>query len=143
MHFEVTSHNTDAYRQALAMREAILRAPLGLAFTEAEAEQDREQLQVVGLIDGRVRATAVLVPKDGAIKMQRVAVDEAYRGRGFGAEMTKFCEQVAREKGYATIYCHARGTAVPFYLKNGYTVEGEPFIEQTIPHQKMSKRLAE
>jgi predicted GNAT family N-acyltransferase len=36
---------------------------------------------------------------------------------------------------------HARATAVPFYLRLGYTVVGEPFEEVGIPHRGMEKAL--
>ena len=36
---------------------------------------------------------------------------------------------------------HARETAVAFYLRLGYRVVGEPFVEVTIPHRTMEKLL--
>ena len=36
----------------------------------------------------------------------------------------------------------ARQTAVGFYARLGYAVDGEPFIEKTIPHRTMRKMLA-
>ena len=37
---------------------------------------------------------------------------------------------------------HARDTAIPFYKKLGYECVGEPFVEVTILHQAMQKRLS-
>jgi predicted GNAT family N-acyltransferase len=42
---------------------------------------------------------------------------------------------------FRTIYCHARDSAVSFYLKNRYMAEGDYFDEDTIPHLKMRKKL--
>jgi predicted GNAT family N-acyltransferase len=39
------------------------------------------------------------------------------------------------------MYCHARDSAVNFYLKNGYTGIGNYFNEDGIPHLKMRKEL--
>jgi predicted GNAT family N-acyltransferase len=36
---------------------------------------------------------------------------------------------------------HAREVAVGFYRKCGYAVQGEPFLEVTIPHFHMEKKL--
>jgi predicted GNAT family N-acyltransferase len=36
---------------------------------------------------------------------------------------------------------HAREAAVPFYLKLGYALAGEPFEEVGIPHRAMEKTL--
>jgi predicted GNAT family N-acyltransferase len=55
--------------------------------------------------------------------------------------MMRFCEQFGSDKHVAEMYCHARDTAVNFYLKNGYEGEGDYFDEDGIPHLKMSKKL--
>ncbi len=49
--------------------------------------------------------------------------------------------RVARREGFRRIIAHAREPAVPFYLRLGYAVEGERFIEVTIPHFTVSKDL--
>ena len=73
--------------------------------------------------------------------MQRVAVIEELQNKGIASAMMNFCEEYALKNGYTEIYCHARDKAVPFYLKNGYTPEGEYFDEDTILHLKMRKEL--
>jgi predicted GNAT family N-acyltransferase len=35
------------------------------------------------------------------------------------------------------IYLHAQESAVKFYLKNGFSIHGEPFEEANIIHYKM------
>ena len=55
--------------------------------------------------------------------------------------MIKFCENYARQNGFKSIYCHARDTAVNFYLKNKYIAEGEYFEEDTIHNCPKLKRL--
>jgi predicted GNAT family N-acyltransferase len=98
-------------------------------------------IHIAGNIDGSLIATAVLVPEDKQIKMQRVVVSEAFRNSAIGSEMMKFCEQYAKSMGYQLLYCHARDSAVNFYKKNHYQAEGGFFDEDGIPHLKMSKAL--
>ena len=52
-----------------------------------------------------------------------------------------FYEQEARATGIKKIEFHARKTAVKFYQKLGYHLEGEEFLEVGIPHFKMEKNL--
>jgi len=73
--------------------------------------------------------------------MQRVVVREDFQNKGVASAMMKFCENYARTHGFKEIYCHARDKAVPFYLKNKYTPEGDYFDEVAIPHLKMRKIL--
>ena len=73
--------------------------------------------------------------------MQRVVVKEDLVNTGIGSKMMAFCEDRAKKHGFKTIYCHARNSALNFYLKNGYVTEGDYFDEDTIPHLKMRKVL--
>jgi ribosomal protein S18 acetylase RimI-like enzyme len=139
MTFKIIEHESSEYQNALYLREDILRKPLGLFLTSEERERDKEHVHIVGFVEDAVCATAVLVPEGDRLKMRQVAVKEGFRGKGFASAMLKFCEEYALGKGFNEIYCHARETAIPFYLKNHYLIEGEPFIETTIPHVKMRK----
>ncbi|MBK6895843.1 MAG: GNAT family N-acetyltransferase [Alphaproteobacteria bacterium] len=139
--FEVIPYASAAYREAVRLREAVLRAPLGLTFTPEELEAEKDHLHLVGLEGETVCATAVLVPEGKAMKMQRVAVPPELRGRGIGRALMTYCERVAREHEAKTIYVHARDSAVPFYEKNWYVGDGELFDEDGIPHLKMWKLL--
>jgi predicted GNAT family N-acyltransferase len=88
-----------------------------------------------------VISTAVLVPEGKDYKMQRVVVKQGMQDSGIGSKMMEFCEDYARNQNIRSVYCHARDSAVNFYLKNGYLAEGDYFDEDTIPHLKMRKVL--
>ena len=70
-----------------------------------------------------------------------VVVKESIQNQGIGGQLMQFCEEQALLLGFKAVYCHARGTAVSFYLKNHYHAEGEYFQEDGIPHLKMIKLL--
>ncbi|MEJ8304317.1 GNAT family N-acetyltransferase [Saccharibacillus sacchari] len=88
-------------------------------------------------------AAARFIPyKDGAAKMQRVAVRSAYRGQGLGRVLMSGLEDAARQAGYSRCIldsqCHAEG----FYRSLGYrTLPGEPFYDAGILHVRMEKEL--
>jgi predicted GNAT family N-acyltransferase len=52
-----------------------------------------------------------------------------------------FAEQYAVNNGFQLIELHARDTAMDFYLKQNYKIEGAVFLEVGIPHYKMKKVL--
>lgn len=139
--FKIIDYGTAEYKDAVSLRERILRAPFGLNFSEAELLAEKSHIQIVGLHGKEVIATAVLVPEGQHCKMQRVVVKEDLVNTGIGSKMMGFCEDRAKKHGFKTIYCHARDSAVNFYLKNGYAPEGNYFDEDTIPHLKMRKVL--
>lgn len=139
--FKEISHKSPEWINAVKLREKILREPLGSIFTEQELEEEKNHFQIAGFIDDSIIATAVLVPEGDKMKMQRVVVTETLRGKNIGSEMMEFCEKFARNRESQCIYCHARDSAVNFYIKNGYEGIGDYFDEDGIPHLKMEKKL--
>lgn len=147
--FELVQHGSPAYWQTVALRDEILRRPLGLQFTPEQLAVEAMQHHLACYSDEitadlpQLLACLILQKADiaGFIKMRQVAVTEIYQRQGVGAALCQFAEQWAVEQGFAHIYCHARDTAAPFYKKLGYCIEGEPFSEVGIIHYKMSKTI--
>ena len=139
--FSVERHGSLLWKEAVKLREETLRKPLGRVFAPGELDEEKNHFHVVGLENNNLVATAVLVPEQECLKMQRVAVEAGLRDAGIGSKMISFCEEYARNKGFERVYCHARDSAVNFYLKNGYSGEGDYFSEDGIPHLKMSKAI--
>lgn len=135
------SHNSPEWINAVKLREKILREPLGSIFTEQELEEEKDHFHIAGFRDETIIATAVLVPEGDAMKMQRVVVTETLQGMNIGSEMMAYCEKFAVDRKSKSIYCHARDSAVNFYIKNGYEGIGGYFDEDGIPHLKMKKQL--
>lgn len=139
IHFKIVDFGSDDYKKSVSLREEILRKPLGITFAQAELEWEKDPIHIAGFLGQELCATAVLVPVGNAVKMQRVVTKSSFQNKGIGSLMMAFCEEYAQKQGYKSVYCHARGTAIPFYLKNQYALEGEPFDEDGIPHHKMKK----
>jgi predicted GNAT family N-acyltransferase len=139
--FKEITHGSPEWADAVRLREKILREPLGSRFTDQELEKEKYHFQIAGYLDDTIVATAVLVPEGDNMKMQRVVVTENLRRLNIGTEMMTFCETFTADKNFKTMYCHARNTAVNFYIKNGYIGIGDYFDEDGIPHLKMSKEL--
>lgn len=140
--FHTVALGSSEYRHALRLREAVLRAPLGLTLSAGELAVEPQCEHFVALAGTEVVATLLLIPLDAeTVKMRQVAVDPARQGSGIGAGLVRFAEEAARARGFRRLVAHARGTAVLFYQRLGYTVEGDPFLEQTIPHLRVSKAL--
>ena len=68
-------------------------------------------------------------------------VSEEWTGKGMGRAIMQFAENISRDRGYKTIAMHARKTAIGFYEKLGYRIQGQEFTEVTIPHYEMLKDL--
>ena len=70
------------------------------------------------------------------IKLERFAVLEEYRSKGFGDQILRaILEEVLTLK--KPIYLHAQLRAIPFYERGGLKKVGEMFSECDIDHYKM------
>jgi ribosomal protein S18 acetylase RimI-like enzyme len=134
---------TPEYDEAVALRDEVLSRPLGLHFTAEQLALEYDQLHLAafnqqGTMVGYINLTPL---EDGVIQMRQVAVSPALQRSGIGSEMVAESEKIALARGYYKMILHARDIAVPFYLKLGYQVKGEPFEEVTIQHFQMEKDL--
>ena len=75
------------------------------------------------------------------VRLRQMAVLNDLQGKGIGKALMIFAENLARDRGYQKITMHARKNAIGFYEKMGYTKTGGEFIEITIPHYLMEKKL--
>jgi ribosomal protein S18 acetylase RimI-like enzyme len=143
MYIQQITFGTPDFDEALALRYAVLRQPLGLDYSEAQIAEEWNQYHLAAYRnDGALLGYLNLTPAEhGLVKMRQVAVSPAAQGQGIGAALVAASETLAREEGFSHMVLHARETAVSFYKKLGYTVEGERFEEVTIPHFKMQKKL--
>ena len=136
-------YGSDLYRRALALREAILRTPLGLALTEEELADDARRQHFCATSHGAVVGTVSLKPLGrDTVQLRQMAVAEERRRERIGAELLARAEDWARAAGFRLMVLNARLGAEGFYARFGYLAEGEPFDENTIPHIRMTKPLA-
>jgi predicted GNAT family N-acyltransferase len=135
-------YGSDLYRQALALREAILRRPLGLALTQEERVDDALRQHFCAISHGVVLGSVSLKPLDGeSLQLRQMVVAEDRRRRRIGARLLARAEDWARGEGYRLMVLNARLGAKGFYARFGYRAQGEPFDENTIPHIRMTKPL--
>jgi GNAT superfamily N-acetyltransferase len=134
---------SDLYAQALRLREAILRKPLGLVVTHEELADDTMRQHFCAVTCGAVVGTVSLRPLDETtLHLKQMAVSEARRRMRIGAQLLAHAEGWATDAGFRLMVVHARIGAEGFYLKLGYAQEGAPFEENTIPHIRVTKRLS-
>lgn len=84
--------------------------------------------------DGEAVGTARLTPDR---HIGRMAVLPEWRGRGVGRALLSAIQQHARDAGLETLHLNAQVSAIAFYEKQGFTVEGPEFMEAGIPHRAM------
>lgn len=127
-------HGSKEYQQMVALRYQILRQPLGLSFSTDELEKEKENILIAAFDDDEMLGCCMLTPKNSQmLQIRQMAVQNNLQGKGIGASLMSFIENLARDKGYKCLMMHARNTAIGFYEKFGYKVVGDEFIEVNVP----------
>lgn len=135
-------HGTPEYLQMVQLRYSILRQPLGLGFSTEELEMEKDDILIAAFDDDEMLGCCMLVPMgNNTLRLRQMAVNDNLQGKGIGASIMAFAENIARDKGYHKLIMHARDSAIGFYEKFGYKVIGDSFIEVKVPHHVMEKRL--
>ncbi len=142
MPIKIIDHNSPEYKQMVDLRRQILRKPLGLDFTEEELAQEANNILVALFEEDEILGCCMLTKiGEASLKLRQMAIKSGLQGKGVGRVMMQFAENIARDRGYKKMTMHARKTAIGFYEKLGYKVEGNEFEEVTVPHYVMEKAL--
>ena len=135
-------HGTREYNQMVTLRRQILRQPLGLSFSEDELENEKNDILIAAFDDDNMLGCCMLTTiNNQTLRIRQMAVQNNLQGKGVGASLMSFIENLARDKGYRCLMMHARDTAIGFYEKFGYRLSGDQFLEVGIPHHVMEKLL--
>jgi predicted GNAT family N-acyltransferase len=136
-------YSSKEYKQMLDLRYEILRKPLHLSFDPAEIENEKNDILIGAFEEEKILGCCLLTQIDkNCVRLRQMAVQNNLQGKGIGAAMMHFAENVARDAGYKKLLMHARKTAIGFYEKFGYKVTGNEFLEISIPHFVMEKKIS-
>lgn len=142
MALKIIDHGTPEYQQMVKLRDDILRKPLGLGFTIQELNDEKDNMLIGAFDDDQMLGCCMLVEENPTIvRLRQMAVLNDLQGKGIGRALMNFAENIARDRGYKIISMHARKNAIGFYEKMGYKVTSPEFVEVTIPHYVMEKKL--
>ena len=101
---------------------------------------DETAIHAVAYEDDTIVGTGRLIidtPTDARIG--RMAVNESSRRKGVGSQILAFLENTAKSNGSRHITLHAQHYVRDFYEENGYSEQGETFVEAGILHVEMVK----
>lgn len=138
--FASTPRDLDA---AFALRRAVFEVEQGVPRPlDRDALDDRASHVVAYDAAGRCVGTGRLVrltSRTGQLGREAVPADR--RRTGIGAALLDALERMAALQGLQELSVYAQLPAEPFYRKRGYIPEGEPFLDQGVPHVLMRKVL--
>lgn len=98
-------------------------------------------------VNGALVGTSSWVPRAHhdrhAVQLRGMATDRSLQGTGLGGVLLEEgCARAARA-GFEVVWARARDAALAFYLRHGFVVEGDGFIDQAtqLPHHLVVRVL--
>jgi predicted GNAT family N-acyltransferase len=142
LELRLIEHNSLDYEKMIDLRLHVLLEPIGVPKTYIEREKEKDDFLIGAFSDDVLVGCCVLTPKNkNLIQLRQMAVFTAMQGKGVGAAIVSFAEEIAALNGFKILMMHARSVVVDFYRNCGYEFVGEEFEEVGIKHFKMEKRL--
>lgn len=97
-------------------------------------EFDNDSTHILAYYDNKAVGTARLL-SNGHIG--RMSVLKSYRNRHIGTKMLKYLLEIALENSNNKIVLSAQEHAVEFYIKQGFIVTSNTYLDAGIPHYDM------
>ena len=140
---KIVYHNFEGYKKTLEVRKKYLRKPLGLNIYDEDLESEKDQIHFAAILQENQKTVGVVIMKklDKICKLRQMVVDLDYRNKKIGTKLVEAFENYAKSNGFESIELHARKVAINFYVKLGYEITSDEFLEVNIPHFAMKKNL--
>ncbi len=124
------------------LREEVFVVEQNCIYQDADGE-DVEAFHLCAFHDNDLAAYCRIYQKDSEIHIGRVAVRKAFRGNKLAYDLMKEAHYHAKRVFPVNngIFISAQTYLKPFYLKLGYVITGEPYLEDGIPHIPMHKAI--
>jgi len=125
--------------QSLPLRKAVLwpNHPIEASMVQG----DDSAVHFGGFVDDALICTASLFANGQDIRLRKFATDAGFQGQGHGSTMLKHLISYTRKQRLRRFWFDARKSAVPFYQRFGFQVEGDVFYKKDVPYLRMSKDL--
>ena len=91
----------------------------------------------VAVAEGNVVATLRLIEQPEHMKIGRVAVHQAWRGKGVARKLIEKAMADARAKGQERFFLTAQSDKLGLYEKLGFVAFGPEFMDGGMPHRAM------
>lgn len=122
---------------AFALRREVFVWEQKVPEAEEHDEHDLTATHFVAVLEGEVVGTLRLIELAEHTKIGRVAVHQAFRGRGIARRLISAAMAYARHKGSQRFYLTAQSDKLGFYQSLGFVAFGPEFMDGGMPHRAM------
>ena len=122
---------------AFALRREVFVWEQKVPQEEEHDDHDLTATHFVAVVEGEVVGTLRLIDLPEHTKIGRVAVHQAFRGRGIARKLIAAAMAHARTRGQDRFYLTAQSDKLGFYESLGFVAFGPEFMDGGMPHRAM------
>lgn len=145
MEIKEIAYGSPAYQESLALRNRVMRLPLGLSIYDEDFSKERKAYILGAFVASRLIGVGVLSssPEPETVSVDYLCVDPATQTSGVGRQLLSALEVYAHTQGARQVSLEARVSAQGFYERCGYQAFGEIYHmnHAPVPHVLMKKQL--
>jgi len=105
-------------------------------------EEDLDGVHFGAFKGGWLVGVISLFQKGDDFQFRKVAVDPSAQNMGIGSMMLNYVTDFAKVECGRRIWCNARISAIPFYLKHGFVQTGSNYSKNGIDYEIMERDIA-
>ena len=121
------------------LRQKVLYPEKNIA--DMAMEEDLDGIHFGAFKNGWLVGVISLFQKGEDFQFRKVAVDPDSQKMGIGSKMLDYITKFALNEGGRRLWCNARLSAIPFYLKHGFAQTGKTFEKGGVDYEMMEKDL--
>ncbi|ALS00944.1 hypothetical protein ATZ33_06040 [Enterococcus silesiacus] len=139
---KIVNWNSEEYWAGIKLRNQLLKTSAGKAWINDLPLNEKKDIHMAAMIDGRVVGTLLLSMKtQTAAQIKQVAIDESYQGFGLGKKLLESAERIAELMNFQSVFLTGRKQAWGFYDHFGYQSVGCAYSDGQVILKKFEKRF--
>ena len=108
---------------------------------EMQMDEDTDGYHFAAFVDNYIVGVVSLFRKDDSFQFRKLAVDPSVQNQGIGSALLNYITAFAKNEGGETLWCNARVTAIPFYIKHDFTQTGKFFTKNGFDYEILEKSI--
>jgi predicted GNAT family N-acyltransferase len=108
---------------------------------EMKMDEDNDGYHFAAFRNNYIVAVVSLFKRDNSWQFRKFAVAASVQSMGIGSKLLQYITDFAISEGGTKLWCNARLTAIPFYIKHAFVQTGEHFSKNGFNYEILQKDL--
>ena len=112
------------------------------AIAEMKMDEDDDGYHFAAFQNNYIVAVVSLFKHEESWQFRKFAVEASVQGKGIGGKVLQYITDFVINEGGTKLWCNARLTAIPFYLKHDFVQKDEHFSKNGFDYEILEKDLS-